>query len=338
GGNNDGQAQLFFIKLSGPGADDVWDEGSDYHVMTTGVGDALERNGLSEIEIADFSGNSIADRVYAGDLRGNLWVFDLRSTSGSWTANNPEKLFTTINNQPITSKPSITFNPDMSYNDASKPNLLVIFGSGQFLVNSDKSTVENQYIYGLWDNTLNTTSGFTEITTGDLIEQGPITNIISNGSEYRVMPDPASVSYQNGDKGWYLALPNSGERIISHSLIIDNSVIFATMIPSSTPCSLGGSGWIMALDTSNGSRTSTAIFDINNDAIVNNSDTISVSGNDVAVSGQKVEGGIPQTPGRLGSNLYTSGQNGIAAATRIGSEHDILTRQSWRQHYYINLK
>ena len=76
-----GQAQLFIIYLDGPGSDGKWDYGrdKDYFRIPTGAGSAAERNGLSTPGVADIDIDGVVDRVYAGDVRGNLWTFDLSS-------------------------------------------------------------------------------------------------------------------------------------------------------------------------------------------------------------------------------------------------------------------
>lgn len=46
--------------------------------IPTKANDSL--NGLSSVRVADNNSDGIADYVYAGDLRGNLWRFDLDPT------------------------------------------------------------------------------------------------------------------------------------------------------------------------------------------------------------------------------------------------------------------
>jgi Tfp pilus tip-associated adhesin PilY1 len=111
-------------------------------------------NGLSSPIAVDVDFDDIVDFVYAGDLRGNLWKFDLTSTKDSeWevaynngTAGVP--LFTAIdpdgNRQPITSKPDVMFHPEQH-------GLIVTFGTGKFLDISDFSDLQTQTIYGIWD-------------------------------------------------------------------------------------------------------------------------------------------------------------------------------------------
>ena len=48
--------------------------------IDTGAGDTTTPNGLATPAVVDFNGDAIVDYVYAGDLRGNMWKFDLTST------------------------------------------------------------------------------------------------------------------------------------------------------------------------------------------------------------------------------------------------------------------
>ncbi len=53
--------------------------------IDTGSGSVSTPNGLSGAIAVDTTGDGIADVVYAGDLNGNMWKFDLSSSSpGSW--------------------------------------------------------------------------------------------------------------------------------------------------------------------------------------------------------------------------------------------------------------
>ena len=116
---DDGEAQLFIVFLEG-GLDGAWTLGTDYIKISTEVGTLAALNGLSAPAVLDLDGNGTADRVYAGDLEGNMWVFDLSSaTEGSWDVAykqvvTEKPLFTALNNasqpQPITSRPVVVTN------------------------------------------------------------------------------------------------------------------------------------------------------------------------------------------------------------------------------------
>ena len=114
-------------------------------------------NGLSSPIAVDVNFDRKVDFVYAGDLKGNMWKFDLTDEnssnwsvayySGSPTPSN-QPLFQAIGPggfpQPITSKPEVMFHP-------RKHGLLVLFGTGKFLGMSDFSNDRGQTVYGIWD-------------------------------------------------------------------------------------------------------------------------------------------------------------------------------------------
>ena len=92
------------------------------------------------------------DYVYAGDLKGNLWKFDLTDPDHTlWDvaykdAGTPKPLFQT-NNQPITTKPSVMYHCEYP----EKPGYLVTFGTGRYLGLQDLADVSTQAVYGIWD-------------------------------------------------------------------------------------------------------------------------------------------------------------------------------------------
>lgn len=336
GGPRDGQAQLFMIKLSGPGSDKQWDLGQDYYVLSTGAQSlgTDTKNGLSPAQVVDYNRDKIADRVYAGDLFGNLWAFDIRGHAATWSSKTPQKLFTTTNEQAITARPTVSFNPNMPINDDTSPNLMVMFGSGQYLVSSDKTSDNTQYLYGIWDN-----GDSTSVSQSQLVVQGPFTTLTTASGTYRVMNEPNSVRYADPvspDRGWYVELDEDRERVINAALVNAGSVYFVSMTPSSNICDIGGSGWLLALDVATGARTLFSVFDIDHDYYVNRSDRVNVSGNDVVVSGSKIEGGLPAGPSKLGSTVYTPDSNANTHTTNVGNgkAESNLIRQSWRQLNY----
>jgi type IV pilus assembly protein PilY1 len=112
-------------------------------------------NGLSSPIAVDVDQDDVVDFVYAGDLKGNLWKFDLISSEViNWgvafrdSGGRAAPLFTARDPagapQPITSRPDVMFHPE-------KPGLMVCFGTGKFLGLDDYSDIQTQTIYGLWD-------------------------------------------------------------------------------------------------------------------------------------------------------------------------------------------
>ncbi len=124
--------------------------------------DASKPNGLGPLYFVSYPGKprnkgNQYDRAYAGDLQGNLWVFDLEGSDastgikiisqGSDTSGTP--LFTakdSANNpQPITVYPLVVKHP-LNY------GYLVHFGTGALFAPDDLSSTLNNSIYAIWDD------------------------------------------------------------------------------------------------------------------------------------------------------------------------------------------
>ncbi|MFZ0255139.1 MAG: PilC/PilY family type IV pilus protein, partial [Gammaproteobacteria bacterium] len=293
-----GKAQLFIVFLEG-GLDGTWTLGSDYLKLSTEAGDATNRNGLATPAVIDTDGNGTADRAYAGDLQGHLWAFDLAgSTVSKWgiafsSGSAPAPLFTAPANQPITTEPSMVRPPDIHTTNSNFPNVLAIFGTGQYLVEADKATTFGQTFYGVWD------AGSGDLTQSDLIQQMIGTGATAAGVSARTLTNN-TVDYSGSDRGWYINLPDSGERVITNTLIRGDLVLFNTTIPDSSPCAYGGTGWLMLAKIQNGGRPDEPAFDLNGDRSIDTLDTI----NSEAVAGRQVTG-QPADPRFLGNKRYT---------------------------------
>jgi len=108
-------------------------------------------NGLGAPRPVDVDGNGTADIVYAGDLLGNLWKFDISSpTRGNWNvAFGGSPLFKAVGPtgvaQPITSAPAVV-------PDAQSGGFIVAFGTGKNLVTADQGDTNLNSVYGLYDH------------------------------------------------------------------------------------------------------------------------------------------------------------------------------------------
>ena len=110
-----------------------------FYYLSTGVAGG---NGIGYVTPADLDGDHVTDYVYAGDLKGNLWRFDLTSSSpNQWGVTNAGgisvnalsgggapavPLFTTQSGQPITSQLLV-----ISSVATGTPRLMIEFGTGQ---------------------------------------------------------------------------------------------------------------------------------------------------------------------------------------------------------------
>ncbi len=302
-----GEAKLFVLFLEG-GLDGTWTAGTDYIEITTEVGDAANRNGLATPAVIDSDGDGLADRVYAGDLEGNMWAFDLSGTNtGNWdvaysSGPTPKPLFTAQNNQPITSTPVIVRNSAIPTSSPNSPNTMVVFGTGQYLTAADVTTTDLQAVYGVWD------SGTDELSQSDLVEQVIDFGTTTEGVPGRTLTTNA-VDYAS-DFGWYMDLPDNGERLVTDPVIRGDLVFFNTMMPDANPCNFGGSSWLMAAKWLNGGNPGEIAFDINRDGVLDDLDEIGGS----AAVGVSVTG-IATSPVNLGNKRYTSTTETIGGST-----------------------
>ena len=311
--SGDGRAKLFIIYLDG-GQDGEWTLGTDYLKIDTEVGSLASLNGLSAPIALDTTGDKLADRVYAGDLLGNLWAFDLTDDSPSsptWKVayrqgQTPRPLFIAEddlgNPQPITSRPVITRQQEVNTSMSNQPNLMVFFGTGQYVVAGDKTSTETQTFYGIWDE------GTKALERTDLIEQtldGASTTITN-----RIMTDTA-VSY-GAKNGWYFDLPTNGERVTVDPIVRGKLLIFATLIPGSQLCLPEGDGWVMVVNPANGGQPGFPTYDVNMDGVIDSSDLI-----DGKVAGGFRVGGIPGGLGVIGNLLMITDDEGKLTSTEI---------------------
>ncbi|MDP6949316.1 MAG: PilC/PilY family type IV pilus protein, partial [Arenicellales bacterium] len=333
-----GQSQLFIIYLDG-GLDGAWTYGSDYLRIPTGSGSSGNRNGLFTPAIVDLDGNGTADRVYAGDLKANLWAFDLSSSDqNSWgVAHGKKPLFSGNANQPITVQPTVIHHP--TEGSGAKPSLMVLFGTGRFLSGADKTRSYQQSFYGIWDN------GTSSLERSNLAAQ---TFLLDDASKRaRVLNPDLEVKYAGTagrQYGWYIDLPTTGERVVSEALVRDNIVYFNTIIPDISVCASGGSGWEMSVKTDNGGSPDEAAFDFNGNHIVGDSeDSYTIAGekgkeSTVGYAGRKMEEGkgMPAGPSIIGNRRYTPGSitdegDEIQESALSESEQPPTGRLSWEQ-------
>ncbi|MCK4494374.1 MAG: hypothetical protein KAU26_09975, partial [Methylococcales bacterium] len=323
----DGTASLFIVFLDG-GANGTWVEGTDYLNITTKVGsnkftDCQDCNGLSTPQLIDIGGDNVMDRIYAGDLQGNLWVFDVSDANEKkWgvaygNTRTPKPLFIAKQNnktQAITLKPIIVKHPEALGGD---PDILVFFGTGQYLTATDPANSDLQSFYGVWDK------GEHSITPSALVEQTFLTGSFRNNNkdvsqEVRVLTD-TTIDYST-KKGWFINLSlASGERVIVDPDIRGDLLFFNTWIPDSSPCGEGGSGFLMSVKQINGGRTIEATFDLNDDASgkVNADDLVTISGQNetYAPSGQVFNLGLPASSSFLNNQQYTPGTSAPQGST-----------------------
>lgn len=348
--SNSGRAVLFILNLQ---------TGAVLKKIDTGAGGntVVAKNGLSAPLAVDVPrdvdgdgtedpADKIVDYIYAGDLVGNVWKFDVTATSSAgWKlATGGAPMFvacttsatpcTDANRQPITAK-AVAIKATA---DHQTGGLMVLMGTGRYFEDGDNlvpADPQLQSLYGLWD------SGLAISGRGQLQAQTIVAEVTVGARDLRVTSQNA-VDYTT-QKGWYLDLKTSagtkqGERVISSPMLDGKRVAFVTMLPIADPCSSGGTSWIMDLSALTGQQAARPVWDVAGsggttpDGKFDAYDKVTVSGALKAPSGLKSTIGIIKTPAVVSiggkKKWFFSGSSGGMAAEQKGTDEE-TGRQSW---------
>jgi len=182
--------------------------------------------------------------VYGGDLFGNVWRFDLSSDNVSeWGV---KKLATLVNGagqiQPVTTPAEL---------GEINGKRMVYVGTGQYLGDKDlpsapspnPSATQVQSMYGLMDD-LSDTPTIAPLRV-NLVQQ----TFLTSGNFRTASTNAVDLSAK---RGWYVDLPDTGERIITEPVLAVGALAFTSNIPSANPCVPGGSSWVYVLDYKTG--------------------------------------------------------------------------------------
>jgi type IV pilus assembly protein PilY1 len=210
-----------------------------------------------------------------------MWKFDLSSTNPNvWSiALSGQPIYQTADTtvpakQPISAAPTLVKHPTNGY--------VVTFGTGKLFETGDTSTNVTQSLYGVWDSI--TPTPITQIDRTSLVRHTissaiagttVITNIDSTTSTvalnyYAVSRNPVAwTSDSSTPRGWYIDLPNTGQRLIYPiEALAGTYAATDTVSPASVtanPCLASGSGraWNYVIDLVTGSGPPEAIFSNN---------------------------------------------------------------------------
>lgn len=304
------------------------DDSSKVKFFDTKSGDctsSTSQNGLSTPSLVDYDGDLIIDAIFAGDLLGNVWKFDVASTAWS-IAIGGKPLFTATGKSitaPVNAGPAPA---------STSAKAMIYFGTGRYLLSGDEKDKSVQTFYGLLDDGSQVLSTKLQAQTIDFEDATKGVRVMS-----------ATAVKWASSQGWYLDLvPPSktaqGERVLSTPLLRHGRVIFNTSIPSADPCVFEGTGYLMQLDAETGGNLAYSAFDINGDKLFNASDYVTYTDS----SGKKITAPVGgKKTGSMSFDAPTAvgaGELDHLISSDIKKDIDIVSilgggksRSSWRQ-------
>jgi len=242
-GSASGDAGIFVMLLDP--STGATSSSTTYYLST---GKAGTNDGIAYVSSADLDGDHITDYVYAGDLLGNVWRFDLTSgTESAWVAGGTP-LFTTSSGQPITTKLAVV---GVSQPFGSR-RLMVEFGTGQKIPQTNTTPAAyatgTQSLYGVWDwnmanwNSLSS-SQYTSLASGSATVANLTAQTLTANADTSLDITSNTVCWSgstvcsggtsgNTKFGWKIALPGTQEQILYNPLVYQNSFIINTTIPA----------------------------------------------------------------------------------------------------------
>ena len=185
-------------------------------------------NGLAQASsfVTDFA-DYTADAVYAADLDGQLWRFDLTAAKGTTAGYPAPTLLARLtdasgNAQPVTAAPLIEIHP------VSRKRF-VLLGTGRLLDSSDVNSKAAQSFYAILDGTGGSFNTVKEpITRSQLTQVADLTT---------------GITLSNTAMGWYLELGTDTSvswRMVSTPSAFNGLVAFSSLLTSGDACSPSG--------------------------------------------------------------------------------------------------
>ena len=328
-----------------------------YYYLQTGS--SATSNGIAYTTAADLDGDHIVDYVYAGDLLGNVWRFDLTSANpANWAVSGNGPLFTTPAGQPITTQLVVAATPSST----SARRVVVSFGTGQQVPLTNTSAASYapgaQSLYGIWDWNMNdwNSKGSTlyaalpgnsgnpysayAIGKSDLQAQTIASLGSQGGTNYRSVTSNAvcwrsstTCSASNNKYGWYLDLSGTSEQIIYSPVLQLGAFIVNSTIPavsSPTTCSsTNATGWTYAISPTTGGAFAKTFFG-DSGGKFNNVNGAIVSG--VQLNGTGSVSLVTVAGLATGTFLVTQTTNGVGASIAINPVGNAkATRLTWTE-------
>lgn len=192
------------------------------------------KGGLSSPTLVDKDLDGTIDIAYAGDRGGKMYRFDLSSQSpDQWTV---RPIFE--GTKPITSAPAIS---------QLKDKRVVIFGTGSDLSEEDVDKMDEQYIYGIFDDDTAATGtvNFTG-TGGGLLEQH-----LTEENKTLFLTDYKR-SDGSGSKGWVVKLKDGQRVTVKPTVVLRTAFVTIHKYTGTDKC--GAETAILGINTADGGK------------------------------------------------------------------------------------
>lgn len=204
----------------------------------------------------NFYFDGISNLAFGGDLKGNVWRFDLsKASTDAGAVYKVATLMKGTATQPISTKIELGLLPN-------RPEPILFVATGSYLNFNDLTDNSPQSLYAIRDaysmlpaaSTNNIYGNPRTYTTKPFVQQ-----VISDVAGVRTITQN-DVDWST-KSGWYIDFPDLGERVsLDPSLVLGTLTVSTNVVNSTTvdACSVGGYSWLYQLDYTDGSALPTA--------------------------------------------------------------------------------
>jgi type IV pilus assembly protein PilY1 len=264
GSTGDGNGHVFVVDAN---TGVLIDKISTFSSASTPAGTTATPSGLAKLNAwIENASLPVVDRLYGGDLLGNVWRIDFDGNYPAGDSGKEATLLARLSDggspakpQPITTKPEVA---EVTCGTAKCAAVMV--GTGKYLGDSDLGDESKQSIYAIKDSL--GTSGIGDARGTSMIER-TMTQTTGSASGTLAGRVIRTISGETVDwsehNGWYLDLdPNDtspGERVNVDMSLQFNMLTVAANVPQETACNVGGYAFLYFLDINTGKNLTTSV-------------------------------------------------------------------------------
>jgi type IV pilus assembly protein PilY1 len=268
--------------------------------------------------------------IYAGDLWGHLWRFEYSSSGSMIVSFSQEPMFKACGAssaaQPITAQPTVT---------SLGASPFVYFGTGRLFDAGDTGLSSVNSFYAVIDD------GVAHLANrATLLTQQTVTAL--NATARSVSANAANLVTK---RGWFFDLPTSGERVLAPPVILNERIVFNTLVPATAACESKGTSWLFEVDALSGAAFPSAALDVNGDGKFDSADkvngkSVGAVAIDATVSGvtairtldtPETGRGIPSAGGCRPGDIKLITANVYSTETQQHCTPGATFRTGWRQ-------
>lgn len=252
----------------------------------------------SDITAYDSDRDGFVDRLYVGDVGGNIWRADINDTDTTkWAVTE----LASLDDATSSGKRKFLFQPDVVYNNDSNGTFdAVLIGSGD-REHPFNTTTTNRFYMIKDSHALTEAAGFTTITEANLYDATQ--NLVQVGTTAQ---KSAAASALLSASGWFVTL-NTGEEVTGSPVTAAGTTVFNTNQPSpssSNVCTAGlGIATQYALSFVNASATQSN----------SNSTTLTTADRSEIMAG----GGLPPSPVLVVVDINGQYVQGVVTGTTV---------------------